>query len=40
MAEAQGRTETRVGRLEGEVLELRYARRPPAYLSRLARGSG
>jgi hypothetical protein len=37
LAEAQGSTETRVGRLEGEVLELRYARRAPAYLSRLAR---
>ena len=37
LAEAQGRTEARVGRVEGAGLELRYARRAPAYLSRLAR---
>ena len=43
-AEAQGRTTAqlevlagRVGALDGEVLELRYARRAPAYFSRLAR---
>jgi len=37
LAEAQGSNETRVGRIEGEVLEARYARRGPSYLSRLAR---
>ncbi len=37
LAEAQGRTETRVGQIEGDLLELRYARRGPAYLSRVAR---
>ena len=44
LAEAQGRTTAqlealtgRVGTLDGEVLELRYARRAPAYFSRLAR---
>ena len=44
LAEAQARTEAqfaalvgRVGTLEGDVLELRYARRAPAYFSRLAR---
>ena len=44
LAEAQARTTAqlealagRVGALDGEVLELRYARRAPAYFSRLAR---
>lgn len=37
LIEAQGQTESRVGRLEGDMLELRYARRAPAYLSRIAR---
>ena len=44
LAEAQARTEAqfaalvgRVGTLEGDVFELRYARRAPAYFSRLAR---
>jgi hypothetical protein len=37
LVEAQDRTESRVGRLEGDVLELRYARRGPAYFGRLAR---
>ena len=36
LAEAQGSNETRVGRIEGIVLEGQYARRGPSYLSRLA----
>jgi hypothetical protein len=44
LAASQGRTETRLGRVdsrlgdaEGDLLELRYARRGPAYLSPIAR---
>lgn len=37
LAEAQERMEVRLGRVEGDVLELRYERRAPAYLGRLAR---
>jgi hypothetical protein len=37
LAEAQQRTETRLGRTEGIVLEAKYARRGAAYFSRLAR---
>jgi hypothetical protein len=37
LVDAVGLIDARVGRLEGDMLELRYARRAPAYLSPIAR---